>query len=80
MNKSILKKGIVAVGFLVLIVLVNSFCVYVSFKNKASDTVIQYKGIKYALYGLVGEGRTFKNIIPVFHPVFVPLEDRKRAY
>ena len=65
--------SILVISELVLLILIMNI------KPNSPDTIISYKGKEYALYGLVGEGKTHKNQVPVYHPVFVSKERLKDA-
>jgi len=41
-------------------------------------TIIDYKGKQFILYGFRGEGYTKDHHIPVYSPVFIPLEEQKK--
>ena len=46
--------------------------------NKHDDTVVWYKNKAYVLYGFKEEGYTRQNRIPVYSPVYIPLEEKEK--
>jgi hypothetical protein len=57
------------------------FCYIINLDSRITrleknNTVVVYNGQQFVIFGLVGEGRTYINRVPVYHAVFVP---EKRA-
>jgi hypothetical protein len=69
----VVLSGVVATGILCL-----SYT-YGTVRNFfTKDSVLQYKGQTFILYGFTGEGYTKEGHIPVYSAVFIPLEAQEK--